>query len=112
MQMFESFYWHLIFVLLMISYLFIQLKVKAKRTYFVYFLSGSVLGFYFDFISFSNNYYSYPDFYGLTLFGLPITMTLAEGFSVAITMFIFENINQILKADFKWSNLRKFKVKF
>ena len=49
-----------------------------------------LFGFYFDITSFTFGYYSYPDFFVLKIFGLPISMTIAEGFSMTITIKVFE----------------------
>ena len=83
--------WYTIFLTLLLFYIYIQILTKDKK-YFVYFLLGSVFGFYFDFVSFVNGYYSYPNFYYFKLFGLPFSMTLSEGFSVAITIYLFERL--------------------
>ena len=80
--------WYAIFLVLLATYLVIQVLTGDKK-YFIYFILGSFFGFYFDLISFINGYYSYPDFYHFKLFGLPISMTLAEGFSIAITIYLF-----------------------
>lgn len=45
-----------------------------------------IFGFYFDIVSFMNGYYSYPDIFYVYLLGVPLTMTIAEGFAVAITI--------------------------
>jgi uncharacterized membrane protein YoaT (DUF817 family) len=87
-------YWYILFFILLMAYLLIQFNVKNKRKYFIYFLCGSILGFYFDIVSFTQGYYSYPDFYSITLLGLPLSMTLAEGFSVVITIYIVEVIRR------------------
>lgn len=95
--MYEAYYWYGLFVILLLAYLLIQSKVKAKKRYFIYFIAGSLLGFYFDIVSFTNGYYNYPDFYKFKLLGLPFSMTLVEGFSVAITIYIFEFLNNCIK---------------
>ena len=57
-----------------------------------------LFGFYFDITSFTFGYYSYPDFFLFKIFGLPITMIIAEGFSITITIKVFEiAINYITK---------------
>lgn len=82
--------WYGLFAILLLAYLLILLTAKSKWKYFVYFAAGAALGFYFDIVSFANGYYSYPGFYKLAVFGIPFSMTLAEGFSVAITIYLFE----------------------
>ena len=79
-----------IFVSLLVVFLACVKTAKNRKIYIAYFISGMVLGFYIDIVSFTNGYYSYPDIFPVTLLGLPVTMTIAEGFSVAITMRIFE----------------------
>lgn len=88
--------WYGLFAVLLAAYLLIQLTVENKKKYFAYFVAGAVLGFYFDIVSFTSGYYSYPDFYKLKILGLPISMTLAEGFSVAITIYVFESLKKRL----------------
>ena len=90
----SAFLWYLTFTILLLSYLFIQITVKNKKRYVVYFISGCILGFYFDIVSFVNGYYSYPDFYKFTVLGLPLSMTLAEGFSVAITIYLYDFVKK------------------
>ena len=48
-----------------------------------------LFGFCFDVISVSQGYYTYPELF-INIFGVPLTMTIAEGFSVAITVKLFE----------------------
>jgi len=93
----EAYYWYAIFAALLVSYLFIFRYVKAKRRYFFYFVAGSVLGYGFDLISFTNGYYYYPDFYKVLLFSLPVSMTIAEGFAVAITIYLSEFLGNCIR---------------
>jgi hypothetical protein len=72
-------------------------KTKNKKLYILYFIFGIIFGFYFDIVSFTFGYYSYPDFFPFKLFGLPISMVLAEGFSIVITIKIFEIVKRILR---------------
>jgi hypothetical protein len=87
-------YWYILFAILLLGYIAIQFSVKDKKRYFIYFISAMILGFLYDIISFSQGYYSYPDFYRLTILGLPVTMTLAEGFSVVICFYLIELIRK------------------
>lgn len=89
--------WYGLFAVLLMGYLLIQFTVKSKKKYFVYFVAGAVFGFYFDIVSFTNGYYSYPDFYKFTIFGLPFSMTLAEGFSAAIAIYLYEFIRKCVE---------------
>jgi len=83
--------YYLIFFLFFIVYSLIIIKTKQLR-FISYAISGSLIGFIFDLISFENGYYSYPDFYYIKIVGLPLSMTIEEGFAIAITIFLFENI--------------------
>lgn len=93
----EYMLWIGIFCLLLFGYVYCIYTAKNKRAYTIYFLAGMGLGFYVDYISFTNGYYSYPAFYPFTVFGLPLTMTIAEGFATAITIRIFERVKSSLK---------------
>jgi len=96
-KMNSQIYWDILCVVLLVSYIAIQTTVKNKKKYFTYFVAGMVFGFFFDIVSFTNGYYTYPSFYRLTLLGLPISMTIAEGFSVAIAMYIIEFLRKSYK---------------
>lgn len=89
--------WYGLFAVLLMGYLLIQFTVRNKKKYFVYFVAGAVFGFYFDIVSFANGYYSYPGFYRLTILGLPFSMTLSEGFSVAIIIYLYEFIRKCVE---------------
>jgi hypothetical protein len=93
-KMNSALYWNILCVILLVAYLVIQFTVKNKKKYFTYFISGMVFGFFFDIVSFTQGYYSYPTFYKVTLLGLPVSMTIAEGFSVAIAMYIIEFVKR------------------
>lgn len=96
--MFDSlFLWSLIWISLFIVFLFILYKERDRKLYLIYFFFGMIFGFYFDFVSFTFGYYSYPDLYLFELFGIPLSMTIAEGFSVVITIKIFEKIKDTLE---------------
>ena len=82
--------WFALFAILGVWYAAILWNGNDKRAYLAYAIAGSLLGFYFDFVSFTSGYYTYHSFYQDTLFGIPLTMTLAEGFSVAITIWLFD----------------------
>ena len=87
--MYESYLEGIMVVVLLLSYLLVLFRVKNRYTYFLYFVSGSLIGFYFDTIAISQGYYSYSP-YGFVIFGMPVLITLAEGFAVAITIYLFE----------------------
>ena len=95
--------WYFTFIIILALYLIVMLKVKNKRRYLAYFLAGCFLGFYFDFISVIQNYYTYHP-YPPTLYGVPLTVTIAEGFSVVITIYLYE----FLKT--RWNKVLRGKV--
>ncbi len=82
-------YWYGMFAILLIAFLLILWKERDRR-WLYYMIAGSILGFFIDIVSFTYGYYTYPDFYLLPILGLPFSMTLAEGFSVAITIWLYE----------------------
>jgi hypothetical protein len=84
--------WLGIFIVLLVVFLLCLRATNRKRKYMVYFFSGALLGFYFDIVSFTKGYYSYPNIFPLTIMGLPLSMTIAEGFSIVITMRIVEYV--------------------
>lgn len=87
--------WYGLFAALALSYFAVQLVTKDRK-YFVYFLSGAALGFYFD-LTFTSANCAYPDFYLFKVFVLPLSMIVAEGFAVAITMYLFFTIRRFAK---------------
>ncbi len=94
--------WLVVFTILLAAFALCMKTAKNRRKYWIYFVSGMLLGFYFDIISFTNGYYSYSSAFPITIFGLPLTMTIAEGFSVAILMRIFEITKDFLKKQKIW----------
>ena len=95
--------WMGIFSLLLVAFLLSVWSTKKRGKYALYFVTGVVFGLYFDTISFFSGYYSYPDIFPVTFFGLPLSMTIAEGFSVAITIRAFEAVKVFLKNLYKSS---------
>lgn len=81
--------WYTIFTVLLIAFLFILWEDKR---WLYYMIAGSALGFLIDFFSFSWGYYTYPDFYTFPIMGIPFSMTLAEGFSVALLIWAYERL--------------------
>lgn len=94
--------WLAVFAILLAAFALCMKTAKNRRKCWIYFISGMLLGFYFDIVSFTNGYYSYSSMFPITIFGLPLTMTIAEGFSVAITMRIFEIVKDFLKKQKTW----------
>jgi hypothetical protein len=82
--------WYSLFVLLLAAYVYIVYKAKNRKRYLLYFVFGSLFGFYFDTVSFNLGFYSYPGIYAITIMGLPLSMTIAEGFAITITVRIAE----------------------
>ena len=68
-------------------FILILCRTKNNPTYWIYFLSGALLGFYFDSISIANSYYNYADFYSYYLLSVPLSMTITEGLAVAIFLY-------------------------
>jgi len=93
--------WLGIFIALLVVFLLCLWTTNRKRKYMVYFISGMLLGFYFDIVSFTNGYYTYPTIFPLTIIGLPLTMTIAEGFSVTIFMRGFELATSLSEKHWK-----------
>lgn len=89
--------WYGIWAALLAGFILILYKEKNRKLYFLYFIAGMIFGFCFDIVSFTYGYYSYPDFFPVKILGLPLSMTIAEGFSVAITIKLFEILKNIVK---------------
>ena len=90
------FYWSLIWLILFVAFFVILYTEKRKKLYFLYFIFGMIFGFYFDSISIISGYYSYPELF-ISVHGVPLSMTIAEGFSVVITIRIFEIVKSALR---------------
>jgi hypothetical protein len=85
--------WYVVFLGLFFAFILVLLATRDKK-YLLYFVAGSIFGFYFDFFSFAFGYYSYPNIYVVTVLGLPLSMTIAEGFSVSIIFFVYNTIRK------------------
>jgi hypothetical protein len=96
-------FWYGIWAVLLAGFLIILKMDRNRRAYFLYFFFGMAFGFYFDSVSFAMGYYSYPDIFPLVLFGLPVSMTIAEGFAVAITIWLYGFFKGLLKK--RWTGL-------
>ena len=90
--------WYTIWLALFTVFLVILYREKNRKLYFLYFVFGMIFGFYFDIVSSKFGYYSYPDFFPLEIFGIPFTMTIAEGFSVVITIKLFNCLFKPIKS--------------
>lgn len=90
--------WYAFFTIFLIGFIFVMWMKKDLR-YFFYFVFGAILGFgLFDLPSVVLGYYTYPtNIYPFPIFGVPLTMSLAEGFAVSIVVFIYEFLREHLK---------------
>ncbi len=87
--------WYAFFTLFLIGFISVM-WVKRDLRYFLYFIFGYVLGFaVFDLPSVLLGYYTYPaSIYIFPIFGVPLTISLAEGFAVSIVVFIHEFLKE------------------
>lgn len=76
--------WYGIWTGLLLVFLLVLRSSRDRRFPLLHFGFGCVFGFYFDATSVALGYYTYADL-GLMVAGVPLSMTLAEGFAVAIT---------------------------
>lgn len=90
------FLWLGTWIILLIIFLIIVYRAKNRKLYLLYFIFGMAFGFYFDMVSFTLGYYSYPGFFPMKVLGLPLSMTIAEGFCVVIVIRIFEAARHLL----------------
>jgi hypothetical protein len=90
--------WASSFLVLLVLFLYI-VKTEGRR-YFFYFLSGSLLGlFVFDLPSTLSGYYAMnTSAYEYMMLGLiPPSMTIMEGFSIMLSIYVFEKILKALR---------------
>jgi hypothetical protein len=87
----------MLFSILFLGFLFVMIFSRNRKRVIVYACSGSILGFYFDYVSYTDGYYSYPSFYKITILGLPFTMTIAEGFAIVITIYLYYVARKVVK---------------
>lgn len=95
--MVDQYLWFALFASLAIVYFIVLLKARNKRKYLAYFISGAIIGFVLDFVGVGQSYYHYYPFYGPIISGIPLSVTVAEGFAVAITICLFEFIRERLE---------------
>jgi hypothetical protein len=88
--------WTGIFAVLGAAFLAVLWKEKDRKLFLLYFVFGMAFGLYFDAVSVAQGYYTYPELF-INLSGVPLTMAIAEGFSVAITIKIFEAGKRLTK---------------
>ncbi len=82
--------WYVMFALFVVSLCGILLYTKDK-SYFYYFITGSLFGFYLDLVSTTQGYYSYYSYFP-SFFGIPLTVTIAEGCAISFTIFAYKEI--------------------
>ncbi|MFH1294835.1 MAG: hypothetical protein ABIH90_02740 [Candidatus Aenigmatarchaeota archaeon] len=94
--MLESFIWFGSFIAIAIGFLLILWK-DQRRFYSFCFVFAAILGFYFDYLNTRWGYYSYAEFYPIMIGGVPLSMTIAEGMAVAITIWLFKYFLEMFK---------------
>lgn len=95
--------WYLLFFpLFALGFTFVICKKREMR-YIFYFIFGTAFGFgVFDAPSVALGYYTYStDPYLLPVYGVPLTIALAEGFAVAVTIYVYEYLAGLRK---KWAH--------
>ncbi len=80
--------WYPLFVALGLGYLSLLRFAKERKRQLAYLIAGSLFGFYFDVVSVSQGYYVYANYFPM-IAGVPLTVTIAEGFSTAITIYLY-----------------------
>ena len=82
--------WYAFFFLFLAAFLAIVHRERSIR-YVFYAVFGVIFGFFLDLPSVALDYYTYVDSYYLFMvFGVPMSMVLAEGFCAVITIYIYE----------------------
>ena len=87
--------WYGIWAALLATFAAILWREKKRKLYALYFAFGMAFGFYFDSLSVVFGYYSYAEIAPMVA-GVPLSMTVAEGFAVAITIKASEALRRIL----------------
>jgi hypothetical protein len=76
----------------LITIIFVAILYKERdRKYIFYAIAGSLYGFILDFFAVSFGYYNYP-IYVIRLFDLSPSVIIAEGLSVAFTIYLFNKL--------------------
>ena len=107
--------WYLFFAIFLLGFAFVLWKKKEIR-YFFYFMFGTMLGLcLFDLPSIAFGYYAYStNPYFLPLYGVPLTVSLEEGFAAAITIYVYEFLARMKRnglAGIRTPGLRLSQVK-
>jgi len=86
-------FWTSSFIVFFLSFVCILVRERDYR-FILYFIFGALAGFFFDIIQVNMGYYSYTEQAYMKLFfnGVPVTMTLAEGFCISITVYLYEKL--------------------
>lgn len=87
--------WYIFFLLILLAYLLVIWKAKNKKKFLIFFLVGSIFGFYFDLVSVTQDYYSYHQYFS-SIYRVPLTVTIAEGGAVGIIIYLFEYLKSLL----------------
>ena len=82
--------WYGMFAIIAIAFACVLAYTKDKN-YIFYFITGAIVGFYLDIVSVSQGYYTYHQYFP-SVFGVPVTVTVAEGCAIAITIFLYRII--------------------
>ena len=83
--------WHTFFVIFLIACTLIIRR--AGKRYLFFLLLGTLLGFFFDYVSVTFGYYSYVyDIYFFSIFNVPVTLPLMEGMAIVLVFYIYEKI--------------------
>ncbi len=83
--------WTAFFTVFAIAFILILWKERDVR-YLFYGVFGALFGFMFDTTAVSLGYYSYILTPFMLIQDIPLTVTIAEGFCIAITIYIFEKL--------------------
>lgn len=85
-----AFLWWGFFALITLIFAAVLFRERDKR-YVFYAIAGSIYGFILDFFAVSHGYYGY-EVYLVRFFGLAPSVIIAEGFSVAFTIYLFNKL--------------------
>ena len=81
--------WTAFFILFGVAFFLILWKERDLK-YILYWVFGALFGFLFDISAVALGYYKYILLF--QILGAPVTITIAEGFCIAITIYIFEKL--------------------
>ncbi len=81
--------WTAFFTVFAIAFILI-LWMERDFRYVLYWVFGALFGFLFDITAVALGHYKY--LLPLQILGAPVTVTIAEGFCIAITVYIFEKL--------------------